>query len=186
MQIDLEDESHILRMAPFSPEEWVKDHDGTLDDSEEERSELGKGAFAVTERMTTCDSQLLVAVKRYVRRDLRRLGLKEEDVMLEASTLSKLHHPHVIRYLGVVRTKRHLLLVMELAPGGSLADIVPRAVEVPEVVRLSAQLAAAVAYLHDCGVIHRDLKPDNVLLSEAGDVKVVCASPFPGLIQFGF
>ena len=49
-----------------------------------------------------------------------------------------------MRYLGVVRTPRHLLLVMELAAGGSLAELVPRAVAVGEVRRLLLQLAEAV------------------------------------------
>ncbi len=165
------DESRILRLAPFPVDEWVAHHHGSPQDSEEDRCELGSGGFASTYRMTTLDGQLPVAVKRYVRRKLRGLGLKEEDVLQEAATLSTLHHAHVIRYLGVVRTARFLLLAMELAPGGSLAKVVPRGVEVAEAVRLAGQLAGAVAYLHTRGVIHRDLKPDNVLLSAARDVK---------------
>jgi hypothetical protein len=170
-QVEHEDGSHILRFAPFPLEEWIAHHHGSRRDTEEARSELGKGAFAVTLRMTTPDGRLPVAVKRYIRRDLRVLGLKEEDVMQEAATLSTLHHRHVIRYLGVVRTEQYLLLAMELAPGGSLAKVVQQGVAVAEAVRLAGQLAGAVAYLHDRGVIHRDLKPDNVLLSDAGDVK---------------
>ena len=181
------DESSILRLAPFPIEEWVAHHHGSSHDTEEDRSELGRGAFACTYRMTAPDGRVLVAVKRYTRRDLRVLGLKEEDVLQEAGTLSMLQHAHVIRYLGMVRTARHLLLAMELAPGGSLAEVVRRGVAVAEAVRLAGQLAGAVAYLHDRGVIHRDLKPDNVLLSAAGDVKARAppARTRPGLAAGG-
>ena len=91
------DESLILRMAPFPLEEWVQHHHGSQHDTEEERSELGQGAFATTFRMTTRAGQLPVAVKRYVRRSLRALGLQEEDVLREAARLSTLQHPHIIR-----------------------------------------------------------------------------------------
>jgi serine/threonine protein kinase len=83
------------------------------------RSELGKGAFAVTLRMAA-PGGLLCAVKRFQRRDMARARLSEEAVRKEAELLGKLQHPLVIRYLGLVRTPKHLLLVMELAAGGSL------------------------------------------------------------------
>ncbi len=85
------------------------------------RSELGKGAFAVTLRMAA-PGGLLCAVKRFLRRDMERARLSEDVVLREAETLGRLQHPYVVRYLGLVRTRRYLLLVMELAAGGSLED----------------------------------------------------------------
>jgi serine/threonine protein kinase len=85
------------------------------------RSELGKGAFAITLRMAA-PGDLPCAVKRFLRRDMDRAGLTEDVVFKEAEMLSRLQHPNVIRYLGLVRTQKHLLLVMELAAGGSLED----------------------------------------------------------------
>ena len=85
------------------------------------RSELGKGAFAVTLRMAA-PGGLHCAVKRFQRRDMVRAGLSEEIVLKEAQLLGNLQHPFVIRFLGIVRTPKHLLLVMELAAGGSLED----------------------------------------------------------------
>lgn len=165
-QVDVADDAVGLTLAPFDPAVWVAEHDGHADDPDEERAELGKGAFATTLRMATPEG-LLVAVKRIQQRDMRKAGLSLEAMLTEAETLRSLQHPHVVRYIGVASTRRHFLLVMELAAGGSLARRVgcrppPRSEEVE---RWGLQLAAALEHIHWRGVIHRDLKNDNVLLS---------------------
>lgn len=144
---------------------WAAEHGGQADDSDEERAELGKGAFAVTLRMRN-EEGLLVAAKRFLQRDMKRAGLTPEKVHKEAETLRGLQHQHVVRYLGTVSTRKHLFLVMELAAGGPLAARV-RLLPPPENVLLwGRQLASALEYVHWRGVVHRDLKNDNVLLTD--------------------
>ena len=168
-QADVDDDSTGLRFAPFPTSEWVAQHKGLADDTEEERSELGKGAFGTTYRMSN-DAGLLVAAKRFSRRDVLRAGLTEETVLREAAMLRRLQHRHVVRYLGTVQARRHLLLVMELAPGGSLADRVLRRPppEPADAERWAGELAAALEYVHWRDMLHRDIKAANVLLAAEG------------------
>jgi serine/threonine protein kinase len=170
-QTEVEEAETGLSWAPVEPAVWVEKHRGHPDDTPEERSELGKGAFAVTYRMTTPEG-LLCAVKRFLRRDMANAGLTEDAVLKEAEILCKLQHQHVVRYLGLLRTRRHLLLVMELAGGGSLADQVHRMPPPAQVEAWVRQLASALEYIHWRGCAHRDIKNANLLLMEGGALRL--------------
>ena len=170
-QVEVAENETGLDLAPFDPKEWVASGEGDSDDSPEERSVLGKGAFGLTLRMST-RTGVLVAAKRVVRKDLRKSGMTDENVRNEAQTLGQLRHQHVIRYLGIVTTKKHLLLVMELAAGGSLADQVPRQRSADVIAAWARQIASALGYVHWRRFVHRDVKAANVLLSAEGDVRL--------------
>ncbi len=170
-QTEVGEEETGLAWAPVDLKVWVERHGGYDDDTPKKRSELGKGGFAVTHRMTT-HGGLLCAVKRFERRDMKKSGLTVDAVLKEAETLGKLQHPHVVRYLGLVQTPRHLLLVMELAPGGSLADQVRHLPPPAQVEAWFLQLASALEYIHWRGCVHRDVKNANLLLAEEGDVRL--------------
>ena len=99
-------------------------------------------------------------------------GICEEDVRREASTLNMMRHKHVIRYVGLVETEDEMALVMELASGGSMANLIAKranglGVETGEVFEMLAQTADALDYIHSQGIIHRDIKPDNILFAHA-------------------
>ena len=166
-QQDVPDDATGLALAPFDPDVWLEQHNGHPDDSDEERAELGKGIFAVTLRMSTPHG-LFVAAKRFQKRGLRNLGLTPEAINKEAETLRSLQHPHIVRYLGMVNTARHFFIVMELAAGGPLArQVLRRPLPLAEEVECwGRQLASALEYVHWRGVIHRDLKNENLLLSD--------------------
>ncbi len=83
----------------------------------------------------------------------------------EARAAARIKHPHIVDvfdfgYLGDGRP----YLVMELLGGQSLADLIDGALEPRRVTALAKQLASALAAAHDCGVIHADLSPSNVLV----------------------
>ncbi|GAB1641927.1 protein kinase domain-containing protein [Krasilnikovia sp. MM14-A1259] len=84
----------------------------------------------------------------------------------ERTILLMLRHRHVVRVRDLFSVGETLALVMDLVPGGSLRDHLREHRTVPpaEAARLAAQVAGALAEAHELGVVHRDLKPDNVLL----------------------
>ena len=164
-QEEVSEEAIGLHCAPFEPSEWVMKYHGRHDDTDEERSELGRGASAITLRMQNSEG-LVVAVKKFHR--TRNTQSLEDKVLQEARTLHLLQHRHVVRYLGVLKTRRSLLLIMELAPGGSLADLIPSRIQVEKIEQFAGQLAAALDYIHWRGFVHRDVKSANVLLSAEG------------------
>ena len=87
----------------------------------------------------------------------------------EARTISQLNHPHICTLYDVGRDAGTDYLVMELVQGESLA---PRLEKGPlptaDVLRLGAQIADALDRAHRAGVVHRDLKPGNVMLTKSG------------------
>jgi eukaryotic-like serine/threonine-protein kinase len=88
----------------------------------------------------------------------------------EAEVLAGLEHPNVVRLLDVVDEGGEVVLVMPYLTGGTLADRVgaPRPAPAEEVERLAAALLGALAAAHRAGVVHRDIKPGNVLFDQAG------------------
>lgn len=99
----------------------------------------------------------------------------------EAKTVSSLNHPHICTLFDVGREGETDYLVMELVEGETLAQRLGRgALPVAEVLRLGPQIADALDRAHRAGVIHRDLKPGNVMLTKTGSGPVTAK-----LMDFG-
>jgi eukaryotic-like serine/threonine-protein kinase len=87
----------------------------------------------------------------------------------EARTVSSLNHPHICTLHDVGREGDTDYLVMELVDGETLAERLTRgALPIDDVLRLGAQIADALDRAHRAGVVHRDLKPGNIMLTRAG------------------
>ncbi len=90
----------------------------------------------------------------------------------EAETATGLRHPNIVEvyesdsYAGVP------YLVMELVDGGDLATAIEKKLDVDEILRIGIGLARALAHIHQARLVHRDVKPANVLLGSAGEVKL--------------
>ena len=91
----------------------------------------------------------------------------------EVATLRSLHHPNIVRYLGTDRTNSFTIL-LEYVPGGSIASILALFGPLDEVVlrQYLWQVLQGLRYLHAEGIIHRDIKGANILVSDRGTVKL--------------
>jgi len=108
-------------------------------------------------------SEALAAVPDYVRRFDR-----------EAAAMAQLDHPGIVRLLSRGKSGQHWFIAMEFVPGPSLRTHAAQArPSARALARLLAQVAHALAYAHARGVVHRDLKPDNVLVIGEGRAKVL-------------
>jgi len=115
-----------------------------------------------------------VAVK-LLHANLRRDRIVAARFTREAEIVGRIAHPHVVRIYDIVATDESLFLVMELHPGGDLADRLARSGPLPpaELRRLAGQLCGALEAAHRAGVVHRDIKPQNVLVGpDAGALDV--------------
>jgi eukaryotic-like serine/threonine-protein kinase len=92
----------------------------------------------------------------------------------ELEILKALKHPHIVRCFGGGRQGKDVYLVMELITGGSLAALVRRRGRLPweAVIDYGLQICDGLAYAHEWSIVHRDLTPANLLLTEDGQVKI--------------
>jgi len=100
--------------------------------------------------------------------------MKHKSFIAEASLAGKLAHPHIVEIYDAVVEPGRSYLVMEYVPGTTLeahADVA-RLLPVSKVVEIIFKCIRALEYAHRHGVIHRDIKPGNLLLSESGETKV--------------
>lgn len=131
---------------------------------------VGVGGVAQTWQAHPTDGGPAIALKIVTRE--ASSGRRAEAILHEASLLHRLHHPHIVRYLGVIELPDDptTCLLMEWVRGGNLADWSFRhgSCTAVEAAALALQLVDALEYLHLQGIVHRDLKPANVLLGDRG------------------
>jgi len=92
----------------------------------------------------------------------------------EAQSASALNHPNIITIHDILTEGDSQFMVMEHVQGKTLADLIPKGgLRVPQVLKYAMQMTDALQTAHSAGIIHRDLKPGNVMVTEAGLVKVL-------------
>ena len=94
----------------------------------------------------------------------------------EAQVLASLNHPHIAHVYGLDESNGTQFIVMELAEGETLAQRLGQRLTLDDAIAIAAQIAEALEAAHEKGVIHRDLKPDNLFLTKApsGEVAEIC------------
>jgi len=92
----------------------------------------------------------------------------------EARAAAAMNHPNIVTIHGVEEVDGIHFLAMELVEGRTLREVIPRGgLPFEEFLTIAAQLTEAVATAHAAGITHRDLKPDNVMITQSGRVKVL-------------
>jgi len=91
----------------------------------------------------------------------------------EASALARLSHPSIVTYVDHGRHRGRSYLVMEWLEGRSLAEAMAGGLAPADTIRIGAAAAAALAHAHAAGLVHRDVKPENLVLDDRGGLKVV-------------
>ncbi len=95
----------------------------------------------------------------------------------EAEIGSLLHHPHVQHMLNTDEERSEHYLVVEYIQGRTLRHVFEEREQKPfppvEAIRLAIQICDALAYCHEHGVLHRDVKPENIMILEDGSIKII-------------
>ena len=135
--------------------------------------ELGSGAMGTVYRAKHKDNGERVAVKLMS----PALGTSEQArlrFIRELDILKQLNHPNIVRYKGSGRFHGSPFFIMEYVEGDSLDHVMARRDRVTweEIVEFGMQLCEALQHSHDKGIIHRDMKPSNVMVLRDGTVKL--------------
>jgi serine/threonine protein kinase len=131
---------------------------------------LGRGGMADVYRAEDRLLERGVAVK--VLRTAAPDAADDQRFRAEARTLANLEHPHVVSVLDAGRSELGPYLVLELVEGSSLSHHRGRAMDPRLVAAMGRDIADALAYVHRRGIVHRDIKPGNILLDERGEVRL--------------
>ncbi|KAH7920294.1 hypothetical protein BV22DRAFT_1198990 [Leucogyrophana mollusca] len=133
---------------------------------------LGKGAFGQVYRALNWATGETVAVKEIQLSNIPKGELGQ--IMSEIDLLKNLNHANIVKYKGFVKTREYLYIILEFCENGSLHNICKRFGKFPEnlVAVYICQVLEGLVYLHDQGVIHRDIKGANILTNKDGCVKL--------------
>jgi serine/threonine protein kinase len=137
----------------------------------EDMGEIGSGGMGRVVKARDRQLDRIVAVKR-VNGELAPELLAR--FLLEAQFLAKLNHPNLVTIYDIARDDEGPYLVMEYVEGESLAERLKRGpIALDEAVRILLEVCAGVMVAHQVGIIHRDIKPQNIILMKNGKAKLV-------------
>ncbi|KAG1754991.1 uncharacterized protein EDB91DRAFT_264782 [Suillus paluster] len=141
----------------------------------QQRRFIGAGAFGSVYLAVNLDSGSLMAVKEIKFQELSGLPNLYSQIRDELSVMEMLHHPNVVEYYGIEVHRDKVYIFEEYCQGGSLASLLEHGrIEDESIIQLyTMQMLEGLAYLHSRGIVHRDIKPDNILLDHRGVIKYV-------------
>ena len=146
--------------------------------------ELGRGGMGVVYLAREVRLDRPVAIKLLPPHHTGDAHLRER-FLREARTAAKLSHPHIIPIFAVDEVGAFVFFVMAYVAGETLTERVRRRGPLPpsEAGRVLREVAWALAYAHSQGLVHRDVKPDNIMLEEASGRALVADFGIAGLVR---
>ncbi|KAI0026240.1 protein kinase-like protein [Xylariomycetidae sp. FL0641] len=147
---------------------------------------VGRGAFGKVRIVERKDTGLSFALK-YIRKDEVVRSESVRNIIRERRMLEHVNHPFICNLRYSFQDIEYMYLVVDLMSGGDLRFHISRKTFTEQAVRFwIAELGCALRYIHDQGIIHRDVKPDNVLLDADGHVHLtdfnVASDVVPGKV----
>ena len=135
--------------------------------------QLGAGGMGVVYRARDTELERDVALK-FLAPSATANDSARQRLLREARSISALNHPHICQVFEIGRDEGRDFIAMEWVPGKTLQSrITAGGLPPASVIRHGRQIASALAHAHERGVIHRDLKSANVMVTPEGDVKVL-------------
>ncbi|GGC71656.1 serine/threonine protein kinase [Hoyosella rhizosphaerae] len=138
---------------------------------------IGSGGAGVVWRAIDERLERSVAVKQipiHSSLDDGERALVRQRAIREARNAARFHHPNAIVVFDITEHEGHPCLILEFFESYSLAEVLKkrRTMPLPEVARIGEQVASALIAAHKAGLVHRDVKPGNILLGPDGTVKI--------------
>jgi serine/threonine protein kinase len=138
-------------------------------------SELGRGAMGVVYKASDPVLGRSVAIKT-INMALERDGIENYEARFyqEARAAGGLSHPNIVTVYDVGKNGDIAYMAMEFVEGVELRDLLSsgRPLPVAQAISIAAQVAEGLAYAHERGIVHRDIKPPNIMVTPGGSVKI--------------
>ncbi|CAH0731250.1 unnamed protein product, partial [Brenthis ino] len=145
---------------------------------------LGSGSYStVYKAYTKVGARSIVAVKCVDKSRIKHSGAAIDNLITEIRLLKTLTHPHIVHMKHFTWDDKNIYIIMEYCCGGDLSKYIHKYGRIPEkqVLYFLQQLASALKFLREKGVVHMDLKPHNLLLHKDSDEKYMLK-----VADFGF
>lgn len=134
--------------------------------------EVGRGAMGVVYQARDPHIDRIVALK-VLRQDRVDNEAFVKRFLKEARVIGRLSHPHIVTIHDVGEDHDSAFIAMEFLEGPSLTEVVQKGrLETKAIIELGVQIAEALDYAHQRGVVHRDVKPSNIIVEAGGQIKI--------------
>ncbi|PKL75988.1 MAG: hypothetical protein CVV27_12545 [Candidatus Melainabacteria bacterium HGW-Melainabacteria-1] len=141
------------------------------------RQELGRGGMGVVYLGEDTRLERPVAIKVLLLNSQTGVSHQQETVLRfqrEAKVIARLNHPNIVSIFDVHQAGDQYYMIMEYADGQTLSTLAGLAELSPEqLARIGQQICQALAYAHEHQIIHRDIKPGNIILTRRGEAKLM-------------
>ncbi|XP_063676221.1 hormonally up-regulated neu tumor-associated kinase homolog A-like [Bolinopsis microptera] len=136
---------------------------------------IGEGSFAKVKEGIHILTNMRVAVKVINKTELKETDYMMRNLHREADVLRKIRHENIVQLYEVMETENHYYLVLEMVRGGDLMTHIcnNKRLSEQEAQKYTRQIISAVEYLHSMGIVHRDLKVENLLLDQHKNIKII-------------
>eukprot|EP00747_Dinoflagellata_sp_TGD_P122022 gnl/TRDRNA2_/TRDRNA2_173533_c0_seq4.p1 gnl/TRDRNA2_/TRDRNA2_173533_c0~~gnl/TRDRNA2_/TRDRNA2_173533_c0_seq4.p1 ORF type:complete len:313 (+),score=59.41 gnl/TRDRNA2_/TRDRNA2_173533_c0_seq4:54-992(+) len=142
-----------------------------------QKVKLGQGSFGTVWRAVDRQNGDLVAIKKMDKGSLPRRGVRRQDIEREISMMQACDHENITRLYDFFEDYKHIYLALEYCDSGDFADKVKErgsSLQEAEAADWMRQILAAIAALHVKDICHRDIKPDNFMVSGHGGGAGAC------------
>ena len=156
----------------INKESFVAIYKGDITQYYEIIKKIGEGGFGKIYKVKNKESGDIRAMKQIMKSKIPDI----EKFQNEIKILSMVDHPNIVRLFEVIEDDKYFNLLQELCTGGELLSKVQKPLKEKEIAKIFKQIMSAIAYCHEKGIVHRDMKLENILFAtekEDSPIKII-------------